>query len=56
MATEKDDPKPEEEKDRKLEIRDLNPKKEVNGGAKQPTRIEKRATRPTGEIDFMNWD
>ncbi len=56
MATEKDDPKPEEKKDRKFEIRDLQPKKDVNGGAKQPTRVEKRTPRSTGEVDFMNWD
>lgn len=56
MATENDDPKAKEKKEPKLEIRDLKPKKEVKGGAKNTGSGEKRPPGKTGEIDFMNWD
>jgi hypothetical protein len=56
MATENDDPKVKEKKDPKLEIRDLKPKKDVKGGARNGGSGEKRPPGSSGEIDFMNWD
>lgn len=43
-------------KEPKIEVRDLKPKKEVNGGAQNVARSGKRPPAKTGEIDFMNWD
>ncbi len=38
------------------ELRDLQPKKEVKGGVRNPRPPAKRPARKTAEIDFMNWD
>jgi hypothetical protein len=40
----------------KIEVRDLKPKKEVNGGSQHSSGSGKRSPAKTGEIDFMNWD
>lgn len=56
MATEENDPKAKEKKIPKPEIRDLEPKKDVNGGGRNAGNGGKRSPGKTGEIDFMNWD
>ncbi|HEY2711577.1 MAG TPA: hypothetical protein VGI60_03615 [Chthoniobacterales bacterium] len=52
----KEDPKLTEKKERKFELRDLKPTKEVKGGAAKPKTGEKRSPNPTVEVDFMGWD
>ncbi|MGH8095013.1 MAG: hypothetical protein ACREIF_16330 [Chthoniobacterales bacterium] len=56
MASEKDGPKDKEKKERKLEIRDLKPKKEIKGGATKPGAGEKQASGGRREMDFMGWE
>jgi hypothetical protein len=57
MADKQDnDSSVKEKKEPKIEVRDLKPKKEVNGGAQNAGRNGKRPPAKTGEIDFMNWD
>ena len=56
MATERHDPEAQEKKVAKPELRDLKPKKDVNGGGRKIGNGEKRPPGRTGEIDFMNWD
>lgn len=56
MASERDDLRAREKKEHKLEIRDLKPKADVKGGARNGGNGEKRPTKKIGEIDFMNWD
>ncbi len=48
------EPEPKEEKKPK-ELRDLKPTKEIKGGVRNGGGGEKRPTKKTGEIDFMNW-
>ena len=54
--TTKEDPKLTEKKERKFELRDLKPNKEVKGGAAKPTPGEKGGPDRTVEVDFMGWD
>jgi hypothetical protein len=57
MAGKQDnDSSAKEKKEPKIEVRDLKPKKEVNGGTQNAGRSGKRPPAKTGEIDFMNWD
>ena len=54
MAEPKKDPKDERQPPKKL--RDLKPKKDVKGGARNEGSADKRPPARTGEMDFMNWD
>ena len=56
MANKQDDSSAKEKKQPKIEVRDLKPKKDVKGGARQANGTEKRPPPKTGEIDFMNWE
>ncbi len=56
MANKKDDSPLKERKEPKIDVRDLKPKKDVNGGARHSGSGEKRTPAKTGEMDFMNWD
>ncbi|MEO6969312.1 MAG: hypothetical protein ABI217_00260 [Chthoniobacterales bacterium] len=56
MANKQDDPAAKEKKEPKIEVRDLKPKKDVKGGARNAGSGEKRPPAKTGEMDFMNWD
>ena len=57
MADKQDnDSSAKEKKEPKIQVRDLRPKKEVNGGTQNAARSGKRPSAKTGEIDFMNWD
>ncbi|MBA3607274.1 MAG: hypothetical protein H0W43_01975 [Chthoniobacterales bacterium] len=47
------EPEPKEGKKPK-ELRDLKPTKEIKGGVRNGGGGEKRPTKKTGEIDFMN--
>jgi hypothetical protein len=48
--TEKEDHKPEREKESEQEVRDLPPKKDVKGGN---SKEKGRNSGRTGEVDFM---
>ena len=50
MPNETSEPEPPQKKKREIEIRDLTPKSDPQGGA---TKAEKQAFPRTGEIDFM---
>lgn len=53
MAEEKDNPETREKK----ELRDLKPKKDVKGGARNfQGHTDKRPPVRTSEIDFLNWE
>ena len=56
MANQKDDSPAKEKKEPKIEVRDLKPKKDVQGGARKAGSGEKRPPAKTVEIDFMNWE
>lgn len=56
MADKKDDSSAKQKKEPKIEVRDLKPKQDVKGGARNAGRDEKRSPTKTGEVDFMNWD
>lgn len=53
MAEQKKNPEARDEKKLK-ELRDLKPRKDVKGGARNQGRTDKRP--PSREVDFMNWD
>jgi len=53
MAEQKKNPEVRDEKKLK-ELRDLKPRKDVKGGARNHGRTDKRP--PSREVDFMNWD
>lgn len=55
MTEPQKEPEPKEGKKPKA-LRDLKPEKEVTGGTRNGGGGEKRPTRKTGEIDFMNWE
>jgi hypothetical protein len=55
MANKQDD-SAKGKKEPKIEVRDLKPKKDVKGGARNAGSSDKRPPAKTGEIDFMNWD
>jgi hypothetical protein len=40
----------------KIQVHDLEAKKEIKGGAHNGSDREKRPPAKTGEVDFMNWD
>lgn len=48
-----DDSKRVDKKQRKIEIRDLKPKKETKGGAGHGDSQNQKPVGGTGEIDFM---
>jgi hypothetical protein len=56
MANKQDDSSAKEKKEPKIEVRDLKPKKDVKGGARNAGTGEKRPPAKTGEVDFMNWE
>ncbi|HEV8423417.1 MAG TPA: hypothetical protein VGQ40_08735 [Chthoniobacterales bacterium] len=56
VRTPKEDAKLTEKKERKFELRDLKPTKEVKGGAAKPKTGEKGGPDRTVEVDFMGWD
>ena len=49
MPSETSEPDPTKKKKREVEVRDLTPKSDAKGGAKEANKDEKQ----TGEIDFM---
>jgi len=49
MPDETSEPEPTKKKKREVEVRDLTPKSDAKGGAKEANKDEKQ----TGEIDFM---
>jgi len=53
MAEQKENPEPQDKKKLK-ELRDLKPRKDAKGGARNHGHTDKRP--PSREIDFMNWD
>jgi hypothetical protein len=53
MAEQKENPEAQDKKKLK-ELRDLKPKKDVKGGARNHGHTDKRP--PSREVDFMNWD
>ena len=53
MAEQKDNSEARDKKKLK-ELRDLKPRKDVKGGARNQGRTDKRP--PSREVDFMNWD
>ncbi len=55
-ATKQENPEGGRKKERKLELRDLKPKKELKGGAGQKEGTGKGRAGTTGEIDFMTWE
>jgi len=46
-------PESAEKKKRKIEVRDLKPKTDPQGGASDAKKDDERASGPTGEVDFM---
>ena len=55
MADQKKDLEVKERQQPK-KLRDLKPKKDVKGGARNEGSGDKRPPARTGEMDFMNWD
>ena len=53
MPNENSQPESAEKKKREVEVRDLNPKTDPKGGATETKKDDKRASRRTGEADFM---
>ena len=53
MPNEKSERESAEKKKREVEVRDLKPKTDPKGGATDAKKGDKRASRRTGEADFM---
>jgi hypothetical protein len=53
MPNENNQPQSPEEKKREIEVRDLKPKVDPKGGAKDANKDDERSSRRTGEADFM---
>jgi hypothetical protein len=53
MTDENSQPESEEKKKRDVEVHDLKPKIDPKGGATDARKDDKRASRRTGEADFM---
>jgi hypothetical protein len=53
MPNEDSQPESAEKKKREVEVRDLKPKIDPKGGATDAKKGDKRASRRTGEADFM---
>jgi hypothetical protein len=43
-------------KDPRIQVHDLEAKKEIKGGAHNGSNREKLPPSKTGEVDFMNWE
>ena len=56
MANKEDNSPAKEKNEPTIKVRDLKPKKEIKGGARNEGSCEKRPPAKTGEMDFMNWD
>lgn len=56
MANQKHNSPGKEKKEPKIQVRDLKPKRDVQGGTRNAGSGEKRPPPKTGEIDFMNWE
>jgi hypothetical protein len=53
MPNENSQPESGEKKKREIEVRDLKPKVDPKGGAKDANKDDERSSRRTGEADFM---
>ena len=53
MSNENSQPESAEKKKQEIEVRDLKPKTDAKGGAKDAKKDEQRPSRRTGEADFM---
>ena len=56
MANKQDESSAKENMEPNIEVRDLKPKKDVKGGARNAGTGEKRPPAKSGEVDFMNWE